>query len=89
LHSEGHLNDKMAAELTDAYHVITRQRILLQTKRVKRIIDDDCYLNPYELASSEREELKDAIGSIDELQHMVRSRFAISMSVDRILLPSR
>ena len=89
LHSEGHLNDKMAAELTDAYHVITRQRILLQIKRVKRIIDDDCYLNPYELASSEREELKDAIGSIDELQHMVRSRFSITMSVDRILLPSR
>lgn len=89
LHSEGHLTDKMAAELTDAYHVITGQRILLQIKRVKRIIDDDCYLNPYELANDEREELKDAIGCIDELQHMVRSRFAITMSVDRILLPSR
>ena len=89
LHSEGHLTDRMATGLTDAYHTITRQRVLLQVKKVKRIVDDDCYLNPYELPSNEREALKDAIGSIDELQHMVRSRFAIQTPVDRILLPSR
>ena len=88
LHSEGHLTDKMATDLADAYHTITRQRVLLQIKKVKRIIDDDCYLNPYELPNNEREELKDAIGAVDELQHMVRSRFSLTASIDRILLPS-
>jgi CBS domain-containing protein len=87
LRSEGHLADKMATELTDAYHVITRQRILQQIKKLKRIIDDDCYINPYELPSHEREELKIAIGRIDELQSMVRSRFAMTTSVDRIITP--
>jgi len=88
LQSEGHLTDKTATELTDAYHTITGHRITQQIKRVKRIIDDDCYINPYELPSHEREGLKNAIDRIDELQNMVRSRFAMTTSVDRILLPS-
>lgn len=87
LRREGHLNDLMASELDDAYHIITAHRIVQQTKRIKRIIDDDCYLNPYELPNHEREELKNVISSIDDLQNMVRSRFAMTASVDRILLP--
>lgn len=89
LRSEGHLTDKMATELTDAYHTITGHRIIQQIKRLKRIIDDDCYINPYELPGHEREELKNAIGWIDELQNMVRSRFSMVTSVDRILTPVR
>jgi len=87
LQGAGHLPDKTSADLTNAYLVITRYRIIQQSKRLKRIIDDDCYLNPYELASQEREELKDVIGTIDDLQNTVRSRFAMTASVDRILLP--
>lgn len=87
LRSEGHLADKMAVELTYAYHIITGHRITQQMKRLKRIIDDDCYLNPYELPGHEREELKNAIACIDELQNLVRSRFSMTISADRILLP--
>jgi len=87
LQREGHLSEKMASGLDDAYHTFTRLRILQQMKRLKRIIDDDCYINPYELPGEEREELKNAIGRIEELQSMVRGRFAVISSVDR-LLPS-
>jgi signal-transduction protein with cAMP-binding, CBS, and nucleotidyltransferase domain len=87
LKNGGHLADKTADELTRAYHIITGHRITQQLKRLKRIVDDDCYINPYELPNDEREELKNAIGWIDELQTMMRSRFSISASVDHILLP--
>jgi signal-transduction protein with cAMP-binding, CBS, and nucleotidyltransferase domain len=87
LRSEGHITDKMAAELIDAYRTLTGLRITQQIKRLKRIIDDDCYLNPYELPGNEREGLKDVIGRIYDLQNMLRSRFAMTASVDRILLP--
>ena len=87
LGDDGHLTEKMATELTDAYHIITRHRIFQQIKRLKRIIDDDSYINPYELPGYEREELKAAIGWIDELQLMLRSRFSMMASVDHILLP--
>lgn len=87
LKNGGHLSDRTSAELTRAYHIITGHRINQQLKRLKRIVDDDCYINPYELPNDEREELKNAIGWIDELQTMMRSRFSISASVDHILLP--
>lgn len=87
LRSEGHIPDRTAAELSTAYHALTGHRITLQIKKLKRIIDDDCYINPYGLPNNEREELKDVIGRIDELQNMLRSRFAMTESVDRILLP--
>lgn len=87
LQLDGHLTDNMAQGLTEAYHILTRHRIIQQIKRLKRIIDDDCYINPYELPNQEREELKDVIGNIDDLQNMLRSRFAMAASVDRILLP--
>ncbi|MDD2736220.1 MAG: putative nucleotidyltransferase substrate binding domain-containing protein [Desulfuromonadaceae bacterium] len=90
LKNDGHLTDKMAAELTRAYHVITGHRITQQMKRLKRIIDDDCYINPYELSTQEqREELRNAIGRIEELQSLIRGRFAMSASVDNYLSPRR
>ena len=85
LRENGHLSEKMTAELTDAYHIITGHRISRQIKRLKRIIDDDSYINPYELPTREREKLKAAIVSIDELQNMLRSRFAMMASVDHFL----
>ena len=85
LKADGHLSEKMATELHDAYHIITGLRISRQLQRMKKIIADDSYINPYELPDSEREKLKSAIGSIDELQNMLRSRFSMMASVDRIL----
>lgn len=87
LRRAGHMTDKMASELTEAYHIITGHRITRQIKKLKRIVDDDCYINPYELPGHERESLKNAISSIDELQTMVRTRFSMTSSVDRILSP--
>ena len=85
LKKNGHLADKIAAELTRAYHTITGHRITQQMKRLKRIIDDDCYITPYELPNDKREELKNAISSIYELQAMLRSRYSILASVDHII----
>ena len=87
LRGEGHLTDKVASELTDAYHVITGHRIIQQMKRLKKVIDYDCYINPYELPSLAREELKNAIGRIDELQNMIRSKFLMTTPVDHFLIP--
>ncbi|HIJ86064.1 MAG TPA: nucleotidyltransferase [Desulfuromonadales bacterium] len=89
LWNDGHVTDKMATELAAAYHIITGHRISQQIKRLKRIIDDDSYINPYELSGNEREELKAAIGSIDELQSMLRGRFSMLTSVDHFLPASQ
>ncbi|MBI2355068.1 MAG: nucleotidyltransferase [Deltaproteobacteria bacterium] len=89
LRREGFFSDRMAADLADAYHVITGHRVLQQIKRQKKIIDDDCYINPYELQNQEREELRKAIGSIEELQNMIRRRFWIAKEVDSIINPRR
>jgi len=87
LQSEGHVTYLMATDLIGAYNTLTGHRINQQIKRIKRIVDDDCYINPYELPNQEREELKNVIGRIDDLQNMVRSRFSMATSADRILLP--
>ena len=87
LRGEGHLTDKVASGLTDAYHVITGHRVIQQMKRLKKVIDYDCYINPYELPSLAREELKNAIGRIDELQNMIRSKFLMTTPVDYFLVP--
>ena len=74
----GQFSDKLAAGLSDAYHVITGRRILQQIKKLKGIIDDDCYLNPYELPQGEREELRRAMGTVDDLQKLIRSNFMVA-----------
>ncbi|MCM2357877.1 MAG: DUF294 nucleotidyltransferase-like domain-containing protein, partial [Geobacteraceae bacterium] len=89
LQGEGCFSEKMAAELTDAYHLLTGHRILQQIKRLKRIIDHDCYLNPYELQDRERKELWRAIDAIEELQSMIRSNFWIASKVESIALSRR
>jgi CBS domain-containing protein len=73
-----HLSDRMATALSNAYHVITGKRILQQIKRVKGIIDDDCYINPYELMKEEREELCRALIRVAELQTLIRNMFSVA-----------
>lgn len=81
----GFLPDRMAAELTEAYHSITGNRITQQIKKMNRIIDDDCYINPFELKSVEREKLRKAIGTTEELQGIIRKRFWIAKEVDDLI----
>jgi signal-transduction protein with cAMP-binding, CBS, and nucleotidyltransferase domain len=85
----GHLSDRGASDLVNAYHVITGHRITQQIRRYKRIIDDDCYINPHELPGGEREALRSAIGAIDELQNTLRTGFSVTASIDRIISPGR
>jgi signal-transduction protein with cAMP-binding, CBS, and nucleotidyltransferase domain len=77
LRKERSFSDGMAAGLTDAYHVLTRYRILLQIKVIKGIQNDSYYLNPYELPTNEREQLRQALLKIEDLQKVIHSNFHI------------
>nr|WP_279342561.1 putative nucleotidyltransferase substrate binding domain-containing protein [Geotalea sp. SG265] len=85
----GMLTERMASDLTEAYHLLTGLRLAQQNKVRKRIIDDPCYLNPHELPGEERERLRSAIGTVDELLAMIRSMFSLAASADRIIDRSR
>ena len=74
-----------ANDLTEAYHTVTWHRINQQVKKLKRVIDDDCYINPYRLVIEDRELLKKAMDSINELQYRLRGDFSKVESVDRLL----
>ncbi len=78
LQEKGIFSAKMASSLTDAYHTITCWKVLQQIKKIKKIIDDENYINPYELVGSEREELYTAIMKVAELQNMVRKIFSVA-----------
>jgi signal-transduction protein with cAMP-binding, CBS, and nucleotidyltransferase domain len=81
----GHLTDKMTATLVDAYHTITAHRIRLQIMSLDDDDNDGCHIYPHDLTGDEQEILKIAISRIDELQHLIRSRFTMVTSADRIL----
>lgn len=78
LQGKGIFSEKMASGLADSYHIITGRRILQQIKKIKGIIDDDNYINPYELVGVEREELYKAIMRVAELQNMIRRNFSVA-----------
>lgn len=78
LQGKGVFSEKTASGLADSYHIITGRRILQQIKKIKGIIDDENYINPYELAGVEREELYKAIMRIAELQNLIRSNFSVA-----------
>jgi signal-transduction protein with cAMP-binding, CBS, and nucleotidyltransferase domain len=63
--------------LKEAYHIMTRHRILLQIKVIKSIQKDSYYLNPYQLPTEERERLRHALLRIEELQKMIHTNFSI------------
>ena len=89
LQSGGHLTERTAADLREAYLVITGHRITQQIRRLKRIIDDDCYLNPHELPRDQRESLRAAIGAVDEIQSMIRTGFSMAAAADRLIAPGQ
>ncbi|HEY6839198.1 MAG TPA: putative nucleotidyltransferase substrate binding domain-containing protein [Geobacteraceae bacterium] len=77
LQQEGSFSANTAAGLTDAYHVLTRHRILLQIKVIKGIQKDSHYLNPYQLPTEERERIRHALIRIEELQKIIHTNFSI------------
>jgi len=77
LKKEGSFSESMAAGLTDAYHTLTRYRILLQIKVIKGIQNDAYYLNPYQLPADEREKIRQALLKIEDLQKVIHTNFHI------------
>ena len=77
LETERSFSHNTAAGLTDAYHILTRHRILLQVKVIKGIQKDSHYLNPYELSTDERERIRQSILLIEDLQKIIHTNFSI------------
>lgn len=77
LEAEGSFSSSFARELVDAYHVLTRQRILIQIKAIKGIQSDSYYLNPYQLSTAEREQIRHALIKIEDLQKIIHTNFHI------------
>ncbi|MDD2308745.1 MAG: putative nucleotidyltransferase substrate binding domain-containing protein [Desulfuromonadaceae bacterium] len=77
LEAEGSFSSSFAGDLIDAYHVLTRQRILIQIKALKGIQNDSYYLNPYQLSTAEREQIRHAMIKIEELQKIIHANFHI------------
>jgi CBS domain-containing protein len=78
LQDKGIFSAKMASGLMDSYHIISGRRILQQIKKIKGIIDDDNFINPYELVGVEREGLYKAIKRVAELQNMIRKNYSVA-----------
>ena len=74
---EGSFSTSMAAGLSEAYLVLTRYRILQQIKVIKGIQDDSYYINPYQLANEERENIRQSLLRIEELQKVIHANFHI------------
>ncbi len=77
LEAEGSFSPAFARDLIDAYHILTRQRILIQIKALKGIQSDSYYLNPYQLPTAEREHIRHAMIKIEELQKIIHTNFHI------------
>lgn len=77
LEEEKSFSANTAAGLKDAYYILTRYRILLQIKVIKGIQKDSYYLNPYELPAEDREEIRQALLRIEELQKIIHTNFSI------------
>lgn len=77
LEAEGSFSPSFARDLIGAYHVLTRQRILIQIKALKGIQNDSYYLNPYQLSTTERELIRHAMIKIEELQKIIHANFHI------------
>ena len=77
LQQERSFSPAFAASLCEGYEVLTRHRILLQIRVIKGIQKESHYLNPYELATDEREKIRQALLRIEELQRTIHTNFSI------------
>lgn len=77
LEQEGSFSAEMANGLREAYDILTQHRILLQIKQIKGIQKDSHYLDPLMLDNDEREQLRQAVVRVEELQKMIHTNFNI------------
>ena len=77
LESEGSFSPSFTRDLVDAYHVLTKHRILIQIRSLKGIQSDSHYLNPYQLSTTEREQIRRAMIKIEDLQKIIHTNFHI------------
>ncbi len=78
LQALGCLTPKLTSELAEAFRVISGLLIMQQIKKHDGLLQDENYLNPYQLTAVEREGLSRAIGSIQELQGVLKSKFSLA-----------
>lgn len=76
LEEDRRLSSANAAELQEAYHVLTRHRILLQICKLRGECSDSYHLDPEKLSDDEGEELRRALVSVKDLQKVIRTNFA-------------
>jgi len=77
LNAEGSLSAEMAAGLSRAYRTLTGHRVQLQAGLLRGERRDAYYLDPDALAREEREELRQALHLVEELQKMIRTNFLV------------
>jgi CBS domain-containing protein len=73
---DGVLSDGAAADLIDAYDLISRVRLEHQARQVRHGEKPDNFLAPSTLSAMERKHLKDAFGVVKSTQAVLRSRSA-------------
>jgi signal-transduction protein with cAMP-binding, CBS, and nucleotidyltransferase domain len=77
LEQEGCLSHTVAGELRDAYHLLTRHRILLQIRCLQGEQINSWFLDPDRLSPAERDDLRRALVVIRDLQQVIRTNFTI------------
>lgn len=77
LERAGSFSPAAAGALRDAYHCLTRHRILLQIRCRQGKQADSYFLDPDLLSADERSQLRRALATIRELQQVLRTNFAI------------
>ena len=76
LQEDRRLSPANAAELQEAYHVLTRHRIFLQIQKLRGESSESYYLDPETLSDEQEEELRLALVSVRELQKVIRTNFS-------------
>jgi signal-transduction protein with cAMP-binding, CBS, and nucleotidyltransferase domain len=76
LEQEKRLGAATTAELSEAYHVLTRHRIALQIRQLRGEQQESYFLDPGTLLPDEQEALRRSLVSIKDLQGVIRTNFA-------------
>jgi signal-transduction protein with cAMP-binding, CBS, and nucleotidyltransferase domain len=76
LERDKRLGASSAAELAEAYHLLTRHRVHLQIRLLRGEQQNSYFLDPAALAAEEQEALRRALASIKDLQSVIRTNFS-------------
>lgn len=77
LEQSGSFSAEMADGLRRSYNILTYYRIMLQINQINGLQQDSHYLDPMLLDPVEREELRQAVIRVEELQKMIHANFNI------------